>query len=312
MQTKTCSVARLEEHLKPRLAVEEDFARLGHSYRHSRLHRTYDHRLQRPVLRLALTLLGLYRKGRRNALSPIVRRVRLEFPDLPAAFNGFRLLQLSDFHIDGVSDLAETLARRLKGLECDLCVFTGDYRFEDHGSCDAIYPRMESIINSIQSRCGIYGILGNHDPAEVALKLQNMGVNMLVNDSAQIELEGESIFIVGVDDNFDYGTDDLPLALKDVPKDAFKILLAHAPELYESAAEQGVQLNLSGHTHGGQLRLPLIGALKRNARCPRGFAWGTWRYRGLQGFTSAGVGCSSLPIRYNCPPEIVLLELCRT
>jgi hypothetical protein len=81
--------------------------------------------------------------------------------------------------------------------------------------------------------------------------------------------------------------------------------------MFEDAHEHGIHLNLSGHTHGGQLRLPWIGALKQNAHCPKEYAWGTWKYGNLQGYTSCGVGCSTLPIRFNCPPEIVVFELRR-
>ena len=217
MPITTASISRLEERIKPRLAVEADFARLGHSYRHGRFNRLYDHLLQRPILTLGLSLVGLYGRGKRNALKPAVRNIRLEFSDLPPAFHGFKLLHLSDFHIDGVDGLAESLAPVLRRTPCELCVFTGDYRYDDRGPCDVIYPRMQLVIDSIQSRHGIYGILGNHDPGEVALRLQNMGVTMLVNDSARISQNGESIYLVGVDDNFDYNTHDLPLALQDVP-----------------------------------------------------------------------------------------------
>lgn len=308
----TAALARLAERIQPRLAVEADFARLGHTYRHGRLHRPFDQLIQRPGLKLGLSLLGLFSQGKRNALSPVVRNVRLEFSDLPLAFNGFRLMQLSDFHIDGVDGLAEVLAERLRKLSCDLCVFTGDYRFEDRGPCDAVYPLMRKVIDSIQSRHGIYGIMGNHDPGELAMRLQEMGVRMLVNDSARITQGGEDLWLLGVDDNFDYNCHNLPLALADVPPGAFKILLAHAPELFEKANQAGIQLNLSGHTHGGQLRIPVIGALKQNARCPPDYAWGAWRYGNLQGFTSCGVGCSTLPVRYNCPPEIVMIEFRRS
>jgi hypothetical protein len=235
----------------------------------------------------------------------------LEFKDLPPAFDGFRILHLSDFHIDGVPGLAEALALRLQDVNCDLCVFTGDYRFEDRGSCDEVYPRMRQVIESIRSRHGIYGILGNHDAGEIALRLQEMGVNMLVNDAACIRQANEALWLIGVDDNFDYGCDDLELAMTGVPRESFKILLAHAPEMFEAAEARGIQLTLSGHTHGGQLRLPGIGAVKHNARCPKEHAWGHWKHGNLQGYTSCGVGCSTLPIRYNCAPEIVALELRR-
>ncbi len=305
------TLKRLEERIHPRLAVEAEFARLGHTYRHGPLHRFLDHQVQRPVLMAGLSLMGLYGRGKRNALKPVVRTIRLDFQDLPAAFDGFRLMHLSDFHIDGVDGLAESLAAVLAKTPCDLCVFTGDYRYDDRGPCEAVYPRMKTVIDSIQSRHGIYGSLGNHDPGEAALRLQRLGVNMLVNDSACIRRDGESVWLVGLDDNFDYGCHNLALAMEGVPADGFKILLAHAPELFKEADELGIQLNLSGHTHAGQLRLPVVGALRQNARCPKAFAWGAWKYGKLQGHTSAGVGCSTLPIRFCCPPEVVVLELHR-
>lgn len=305
------SLDRLNQRLLPRRAVEAEFTRLGHSYRHGPRHRGFDHKIQRPLLTIGLSLLGLFKRGKRNALQPLVRIVQFAFPDLPPAFDGFRLMQLSDFHIDGVDGLAEVLAERLPQVPCDLCVFTGDYRYDDRGPCEPVYPRMQAVINAINSRHGIYGILGNHDPCETAPRLHALGLKMLVNDSVRISQGGDSLWLIGLDDNFDYRCHDLPLALENVPPQAFKILLAHAPELFEEADQAGIQLNLSGHTHGGQLRLPVIGAIRQNVRAPRSFGWGSWRHKNLQGYTTCGIGCSTLPIRYNCPPEIVILELRR-
>ena len=307
----TLTAEKLHLRLQRRLLVEAEFERLGHSYRHGRFHRFFDHKIQRPLLTGGLSLLGLFEKGKRNALAIKVKHIRLEFNDLPFAFDGFRLMQLSDLHIDGVEGLAEALANFLPQVPCDACVMTGDYRFDDRGPCDEVYPRMQKVIDAIRSRHGIFGILGNHDPSEMALRLHGMGVHMLLNDAVEIRQGEEAIWLVGVDDNFDYGCHDLPLALTGVPRDAFRILLAHAPELFESANERSIQLNLSGHTHAGQLRLPGIGALRQNARCPKAYAWGAWKHGNLQGYTSCGVGCSTLPIRYNCPPEVVIIELRR-
>ena len=299
----------LDELLEPRLAVEQQFAKLGHTFRHGKLHRFLETHFTRPVLKTGLQLAGLYEAGKRNALRPELRSVTMEFLNLPAEYDGFQILHLSDFHIDGTDGLADVLAARLDELRPDLCVLTGDYRFEDHGPCGAVYPLMRKIVSSIRARHGIIGILGNHDAAEIACGLEEMGVRMLVNEAAEIGAGAVPIWLIGVDDNFDYGTDDLEKAVAGVPADGFKVLLAHAPELYEPAADNGIDLYLAGHTHAGQIRLPLVGAIKQNARCPRAYAYGHWRYRGMQGYTSPGVGCSSLPIRFNCPPELVLIEL---
>jgi hypothetical protein len=301
----------LAELVQPRIAVEEHFARTGHTYRHGPAHYFFENHILRPTLKIGLSAVGLYKRGVRNALSPVVREITLRFPDLPPAFDNFQLLQISDFHIDGVDGLAEALAPVLSGLKPDVCVFTGDYRFEDRGDCREVYPRMRRVVDAISARHGIFAILGNHDAAEIAFALEDMGVHMLVNESVRIDQENGAIWMVGIDDPFDYRCDDLPAALADIPAGGFKILLAHAPELYGAAAARGIQLYLSGHTHAGQIRMPLFGAIKHNANCPREYTFGLWRCGKMQGYTSAGVGCSALPIRYNCPPELVLFRLRR-
>jgi len=118
--------------------------------------------------------------------------------------------------------------------------------------------------------------------------------------------------VAGVDDPHYFGCDNLPEALREVPRDAFKLLLAHTPEMYEEAAAAGMDLYLSGHTHAGQIRLPAIGALTTLADCPRRMAFGHWRHRRMHGYTTSGVGCSLLPVRFNCPPEAVVIELTRS
>ena len=307
---ETGEASSLAERLQPRIAVEQEFARLGHSYRHGPLYRAFEDRVIRPGIKLALHCAGLYSRGVQNALRPIVREVRLQFSNLPRAFDGFRILQISDLHIDGTDGLAEALACVLSSIEADVCVLTGDYRFEDYGPCDEVYPRMRTVLSSISTSHGIYGILGNHDTAELAFALEEMGVQMLVNDAAEIRCAGSpSLWLIGVDDPFDFRCDDLPAALSDVSQDGFKVLLAHAPEIYEQAAASGIELYLSGHTHAGQIRFPVIGSIRQNANCPRPYAYGHWTHRGMQGYTSAGAGCSSLPVRFNCPPEVVLFEL---
>ena len=305
------SARSLTQLLEPRLAVEEHFARTGHTYRHGRLHRQFENRILRPLLKTGLEGIGLYARGVRNALSPIVPRVRLEFQNLPAPLDGFEILHLSDLHIDGTNGLAEVLVPILRNLRPDLCVMTGDYRFEDRGSCAAVYPLMKQVVSSIQARYGVFGILGNHDAAEIALGLEELGVRMLVNEAVEISTGWASFWLAGVDDPFDYQTDDLDLALNPVPEAAFCALLAHAPELYRQAARAGVDLYLTGHTHAGQIRLPGVGSLRHNAACPREYAHGHWKHGEMQGYTSAGVGCSSLPVRFACPPELVMLQLTR-
>ena len=286
-------------------------AKTGRKRRKKHILLRHERHVIRPLLKLFLQISGLYKRGVANALSPVVRKLELGFPDLPEEFDGFQLLHLSDLHIDGVDGLAESLRPLLSELKPDMCVMTGDYRFEDDGSCRRVYPRMRAVVESISAEHGIFATLGNHDAAEIAHGLTRMGVRMLVNEAVEISHGRASIWLAGLDDDFGYQTDDLPGALSSVPADSFKILLAHSPELFAEAAAHGVDLYLCGHTHAGQIRLPRVGSLRNNAKCPKEYAYGQWRHEQMHGYTSAGTGCSSLPVRYNCVPEVTLIELRR-
>ncbi len=301
----------LAERLKPRMAVEERFARTGRKFRNKSFLFKHEDILITPWLKLGLRLAGLYSRGVQNGISPVVRRLTLHFPDLPAAFDGFEILHISDLHIDGVDGLSEALAPLLGDLRPDVCVMTGDYRYLDHGPCEEVYRRMAPVVSSIRATHGVFGILGNHDVSEIAFALENMGVRMLVNEAVEVHRGSASVWLAGIDDPFDYRCDDLPGTLSPVPPESFKILLAHTPQLYDEASSRGVHLYLCGHTHAGQIRFPGIGSVRHNADCPKAYSFGHWRHNGMHGYTSAGTGCSMLPIRYNCPAEVVMIQLRR-
>ncbi|MBE7558961.1 hypothetical protein HS125_08440 [bacterium] len=199
----------------------------------------------------------------------------------------------------------------MRDLPADLCVLTGDYHFHLHGASEEAYPVMERIVGSIRARHGIVGVLGNHDGRETAPELEKLGVRMLVNCAHEIRRGGDSLWALGLDDPHYYGCDDLAGTLSDVPGDAFKVLLVHTPELVQEAAARGVDLYLCGHTHGGQVRVPGMKPRLVNTRLGVELHHGPWRYHGMKGYTSAGVGCSVAPVRFFCPPEITLIELVR-
>lgn len=268
-----------------------------------------NHRALCALLRVALRLTGLRRRGEQNALTPVMRAIRLTYDNLPESFCGFRILHLTDLHADGLVGLADAISARLAALEVDLCVLTGDYRFEVRGPCHNIYPPMERILKSVNARLGIVGILGNHDVSEEIPALEALGVRMLINEALELRRGRETAWVIGLDDPHYYGCDDLPGALRHVPADAFKVLLVHTPEIVKEAEAYGIDLYLCGHTHGGQICLPLIGPMVINANCPRAYARGVWQYKNLQGYTNSGVGASGVPVRFFCPPEIGLIEL---
>ncbi len=266
----------------------------------------------RHFLQAVLWLTRLRSRGERNALNPAVRDISFEFDTLPERFSGFRILHLSDIHVDGLDGLAECVSERIRDLKVDLCVLTGDYRFEVRGPCRNAYYNMEKILSSVNARHGVVGILGNHDFFEEVQEMERMGVRMLVNEALELRNGQDSMWIIGVDDPHYYGCDDLPTALDGVPDDAFKILLVHTPEIIEEAEKNEVDLYMCGHTHGGQICLPFIGPLLVNTSCPREYTHGIWEYKRLKGYTSAGVGSSCVPVRFFCAPEIGLVELRRS
>jgi uncharacterized protein len=308
---ETTSLCELERRLAPRRTAETGHHKGRRTHGHNDFKLWHD-RAMASLLWAGLQLTGLYERGLANALHPVVRQLRLEFAELPPSLHGFRILHLSDLHIDGIEGLAETLAVCVSVLPVDLCVLTGDYRFEVYGPCDAIYPRMRHVFSAIRARHGVLGVLGNHDCADIALEFEKIGIQMVINQAVRVGPPEGKLWVIGVDDAHYYGCDDLNQALETVPADAFRLLLAHTPEMFDEAEEAGIHLCLSGHTHAGQICLPWIGPLVLNAACPRAYTHGHWRHGSMQGYTSAGVGCSMLPVRYGCPPEVAVIELVKT
>jgi predicted MPP superfamily phosphohydrolase len=139
--------------------------------------------------------------------------------------------------------------------------------------------------------------------------LEEMGVKVLVNDAIPIRHKGETAWIVGVDDPHYYQCHDLDQAFEDVPQNAFAIFVAHTPKLYKEAAHYGADIYLAGHTHAGQIQVPPIGPIFYHCRAPRKYCQGIWNYKKMTGYTTSGVGVSGVPLRFNCPGEIVKIRL---
>lgn len=259
------------------------------------------------LMRLALQSVGLYGRGRRNATAIRIRANDVVIPSLPPAFEGFRLLQLSDIHLDMEREISHALAERVREAEYDLCVITGDFRARTYGEIEPVMNAMAGLRMHIDRP--VYAILGNHDFIEMVPDLEALDVRMLLNESVTIEHQGAAIHLAGIDDPHYYRADNLEKAADGIPEDAVSILLAHSPEIYLHAAYAGFDLMLCGHTHGGQICLPGGVALTYNAKCPRALGKGAWRWEGLQGYTSTGSGTCVVPVRYNCPPEITVHRL---
>jgi predicted MPP superfamily phosphohydrolase len=165
------------------------------------------------------------------------------------------------------------------------------------------------MLDGMRIRIGAYAVLGNHDTLALAEAVEEVGLRVLFNEGVAVGVPGALLWLAGVDDPHFYRMDDLDAALRDAPPEAFRVLLAHTPECAAEAANKGVGLYLCGHTHGGQVRLPGLGPIMINARCPRRRALGHWQAGAMRGFTSAGLGTTDAPVRFGCPPEAVLFTL---
>ena len=261
------------------------------------------------LMRGALTLAGLHRRGQRNVrdIRCVEHDVRL--PHLPAAFEGFTLLQLSDLHVDLGADFVERLIARVQGLAYDACVLTGDYRFRTFGPYAPALDAMARLRPHLGER--VVAVLGNHDTIRMVPGLEALGIRVLMNESLRLERGGASLLLAGIDDAHYFRTHDFHRAAADLGPGDCAILLSHTPEPYRHAAHAGFALMLSGHTHGGQICLPGGVPILTDSDAPRALARGAWRHHDMLGYTSVGCGASIVDVRLNCPPEVTLHRLHR-
>lgn len=295
-------------HARQRLGIETDHeARVfGQGLNFFHIENWYSvHSVIRNVLRLS----GLYWRGRDNAEKLVLRHNHLTSPNLPAAFDGFTLLHISDLHVDMNERAMARLNMIVDDLAYDACVLTGDYRGKTFGPYDATLRGMARI--KAHLRDPVYGVLGNHDTIRMLPGLEAMGIHMLQNEAVTLRRDGDQIYLAGIDDAHYYRVDNIEKAAAQMPEGAFAILLSHTPEIYRQAAHAGFDLLLSGHTHGGQICLPGSIPVTLDSVLPRRLGAGAWRYHEMDGYTSVGAGSSVVAVRFNCPPEITLHHLHR-
>ena len=254
-----------------------------------------------------LKVSGLYWRGQKNARNVQLRRNPIVSAKLPAAFEGFQILHLSDLHADANERAMDRVAELVSGLRYDICVLTGDYRGKTSGPYKETLKHLEKIRGTLRGE--VYGVLGNHDSILMVPGMEAMGIRMLINESVKLDRERARIHLVGIDDAHYFQVDNIEKAAGDVPANEFSILLSHTPEVYRQAAHADFDVMLSGHTHGGQICLPGSIPITLDSVLPRYMGSGAWRYRNMLGYTSVGAGTSIVPVRINCLPEITVHEL---
>jgi hypothetical protein len=255
-----------------------------------------------------LTLPGVRTSGSHRPAQVTVTSVAV--PGLPAELEGFRILLLSDIHIGPYTDAAAARAtlRPLARVTADLVAFTGDLASGEKPGIGVA----ASLLDELAPHGVRFAVLGNHehylDPGLATRELARRGFHVLNNRSERVGVNGQDIWVVGVDDPYT-GSSDLPKAFAGAPTDAFVILLAHTPDVVAQPLAERANLILAGHTHGGQIVLPLVGPLTSNSRYGIRYASGLFDVNGSRLFVTRGLGEVNIPLRVLCPPEIALLLL---
>jgi predicted MPP superfamily phosphohydrolase len=247
------------------------------------------------------------------------RVVRQDFflPRWPERLDRFTVALLSDFHYDpyfSVHPLRTAIAM-VNALHPDLIVFTGDFVsvpvFGDERKAAFAAEPCARLLRQMAAPRGLWAVLGNHDDGtdrkHVTRALQAENIQVLANQSVAIERDGARIWLAGVNDVLSK-TADLSKTLRRIPVGEAVILLAHEPDFADEASRFPIDLQLSGHSHGGQIRVPLLPPLYLPAMA-RKYIWGTYHVGRLTLYTTAGLGTVGVPMRLNCPPEITLLTL---
>ncbi len=260
------------------------------------------------IMTLAFKASGLWNYGYRQFMNPIVRENEFRIKGLDSRLSGLTILHLSDLHLDLDTHLTPVLFEKIKNLKYDFAVITGDFNnFTVHRDGTAL-TEMKNLVAAFTTP--IFGVLGNHDSLRDIPSLESMGIRMLLNESTLVTHHGAELLLAGIDDPNIFRTHNMGKALQTTAKPTLSVLLSHSPSIHREAAEHGVGIVLCGHTHGGQICLPGGRIILRHIdRGPRHVQKGHWRDGDTQGWTSSGTGSCGVPVRINCPPEIVLHHL---
>jgi predicted MPP superfamily phosphohydrolase len=243
--------------------------------------------------------------------NPVVERTNIPIKSLAPSLAGFRIVQISDIHMWPVvkTHLVRKTVKMVNALQPDLIVITGDFVTRFTG---AIY-RLAPELGKLQAHHGVFASLGNHDlwvnAEAITHTLNTSGVRVLINRGLPLNANGELIWLAGIDDAI-AGKPDLNAALNGIPADIPVVLLGHEPDPANEVSLNGrVDLMLTGHSHGGQIRFPAIGSPFKAHQAVK-YDQGLYNVNGMWLYVNRGIGViTSVPLRLNCPPEISLFTL---
>lgn len=242
---------------------------------------------------------------------PRLTNVVVELPRHHEQLDGTTIAFVTDTHIGphfSTSDLAP-IAAMLTQIRPDIVLFGGDYISESPRFMEDAARALGTIART--ARHGSWAVLGNHDlsniRSRIVVPLEAEGIRVLVNDAASVTLPSGELWIAGIDDAI-LGRPDLARTFRRIPADAMTILLWHEPDRAEDAARYGPFLQLSGHSHGGQVRIPRVGEISAPV-LGRRFVQGRFDIGDMTLYVSNGIGMYRPPVRFNCPPEVTLIHL---
>lgn len=245
----------------------------------------------------------------------VVAKKTVSINSLPDIFDGFKICQITDVHHGPFVGLKfiERVVETANSLRPDLIVLTGDYI--DRSNKYAV-PAVNCLIK-LKSPHGVLAVLGNHDHWESAELIRDVfskyNIPVITNSHRFIEIKNKAICVAGVGDLLE-DKPDLKSAINGVPPDIARILLSHNPDYAEvMPKDERVDLVLAGHTHGGQIRMPLLSiAPVTMSNYGQKYAGGLVKLANTQVYVSRGIGVVGFPVRFNCPPEITLISLTKT
>lgn len=245
-----------------------------------------------------------------------VSKLMFSHKDIPVGFQDFRIVQFSDTHLGFQYDLIQLkeVVNKINSLTPDILFFTGDLMDapNEYDKIDEIVP----VLQKLKAPFGKFAVYGNHDHGGYGSDIykevmENAGFKLLINEASEVKLlNNEHFYIVGIDDAM-LGNPDIEKALEAVPNDSFKLLLSHAPDLADDAEPYNIQLQLSGHSHGGQVKIPFIGALVKPPFAEKYYEglYAIGENNDLTLYVNRGLGTTRLPFRFLSKPEITLFTL---
>jgi predicted MPP superfamily phosphohydrolase len=244
-----------------------------------------------------------------------INSIQMAHPNIPEGFDGVKIVQFSDTHLGFQYNINQftKLIKKINLQEPDLILFTGDLLDEPNQFQE--FNQVLELLTALHAPLGKFCIYGNHDHGGYGSEIyrnimESAGFIVLLNKSRQIKRNNSRFSLIGIDDAM-LGSPDLQKAMKNVPDGQFKLLLSHAPDLAEHAYQEKIHWQLSGHSHGGQVKIPLYGAL---VKPPYGRIYTEGYYsigesEPLSLYVNRGIGTTRLPFRFLAVPELTVFTM---